>query len=399
MSDKTPLAVGLDLGSALTRCIILSMDQGTLKYLGHGEVASTGWSKSRLADQQALTACVQAAVRRAEYEAKVVVDSLVVGIGGSSIDGHNIRGLYEFGRPRPVTLEDMAYAVERSELVRLEEDRMILQLFPQDFTLDGRSGKRYPRGSTCSRLEANVHIVTASEQEHNSIITAVQHASYAVEETVFEPVATAYAAISRDDRNRGVAVVDVGMHSTEMVVYDGEAVLLARSLPISADHFTRDVAVGLTVQYNDAERLKVEYGCAILGLTSDNSYIEIPSPDGRTPREAPRRQLNEILEARAEELFIHVGSELVTIRMDQKLLEGIILAGGGALLNGMCDMAERVLNCPARNALPGGIQDLPDELANPAWTTAAGLAKYSARLKTNRDTKRKTPGLMGLLFR
>jgi cell division protein FtsA len=399
MPDKTPLAVGLDLGSALTRCIILSMDEGTLKYLGHGEVASTGWSKSRLADQQALTACVQAVVRRAEYEAKVVVDALVVGIGGSSIDGHNIRGLYEFGRPRPVTLEDMAYAVERSELVRLEEDRMILQLFPQDFTLDGRSGKRYPRGSTCSRLEANVHIVTASEQEHNSIVTAVQHASYAVEETVFEPVATAYAAISRDDRNRGVAVVDVGMHSTEMVVYDGEAVLAARSLPISADHFTRDVAVGLTVQYNDAERLKMEYGCAILGLTSDNSYIEIPSPDGRAPREAPRRQLNEILEARAEELFIHVGSELVTIRMDQKLLEGIILAGGGALLNGMCDMAERVLNCPARNALPGGIQDLPDELANPAWTTAAGLAKYSARLKTNRDTKRKTPGLMGLLFR
>jgi cell division protein FtsA len=137
----------------------------------------------------------------------------------------------------------------------------------------------------------------------------------------------------------------------------------------------------------------------MLGLTSDNSYIEVPSPDGRPPREAPRKHLNEILEARAEELFIHVGAELVTIRMDQKLLEGVILAGGGALLNGLCDMAERVLNCPARNALPEGIQDFPDELANPSWTTAAGLAKYSARLKTNRVPKRKTPGLMGLLFR
>ena len=106
------------------------------------------------------------------------------------------------------------------------------------------------------------------------------------------------------------------------------------------------------MQYDDAERLKIEYGCAILGLTSDNSYIEVPSQEGRQPREAPRKQLNEILEARAEELFIHVGSELVTIGMEQKLLEGVILAGGGALLNGMCDMAERVLNCPARNALP-----------------------------------------------
>jgi cell division protein FtsA len=400
MPDKAPpIAVGLDLGSSSTRCVILSIEGGRLRYLGHGEVASTGWHKGRVADQPALTASVQAAVRRAEFEAQVAVDAIVVGVGGGSIDGHNVRGLYEFGRPRAITLEDMAYAVQRSELVRLEEDRMILQLFPQDFTLDGRSGKRYPRGSTCSRLEANVHIVTVSEQEHDSIVTAVQQASYAVEETVFEPVATAYAAVSAEDRNRGVAVVDIGLHSSGVVVYDGEALLAARNVGVSADHFTRDVAVGLTVPYDDAERLKLEYGCAILGLTADNSYIEVPSPDGRASREAPRKQLNEILEARAEELFIHVGAELVTTGMEQKLLEGVVLAGGGAMLNGMCDMAERVLNCPARNALPSGIENFPPDLATPMWATCAGLAKYSARLKTSRGHRRKSPGLMGMLFR
>jgi cell division protein FtsA len=399
MLDKPPIAVGLDAGSAFTRCIILGMEEGRLRYLGHGEVPSSGWQKSRLADQQALTRSVQEAVHQAEAEARVIVDAMVVGIGGSSIDGHNSRGIYEFGRPRPISLEDMAYAVERSEQVRLEDDRAILHLFPQDFTLDGRSGKRYPRGSVCSRLEANVHLVTVSEQEHDSICAAVHQASYAVEETVYEPVAAAYSAISKDDRVRGVAVVDIGMHSTDLVVYDGEAVLLARSLPISADHLTRDVAVGLTVQYADAERLKLEYGCAMLGLTSDHSFIEVPSPDGRPAREAPRKQLNEILEARAEELFIYVGSELVTIGMDQKLLEGIILAGGGALLNGMCDMAERVLNCPARNALPGGMENFPEDLCTPAWATAAGLARYSARWKMKREGKRRAPGLVGLLFR
>jgi cell division protein FtsA len=399
MPDNPQIAVGLDLGSGSTRCLILSIAGGKLRHLGHSEVASSGWHKGRLADQQAVTACIQAAVRAAESHAGVSVDSLVVGVGGGSVEGCHSRGIYEFGRPRAVTLDDMAYAVERSEQVRLEEDRMLLHLFPQDFTLDGRSGKRYPRGSICSRLEANVHIVAFSEQEHQSILNAVQQASYAVEETMFEPVATAYASVNRDDRNRGVAVVDIGKHSTDLVVYDGEAVLLARSLAISADHFTRDVAVGLKVQYDDAERLKVEYGCAMLGLTSDNSYIEVPSAEGRLPREAPRKQLNEILEARAEELFIHVGSELVTIGMDQKLLEGVILAGGGAMLNGMCDMAERVLNCPARNALPQGIQDFPEDICNPAWATAAGLARYSARLKTNRESKRRAPGLIGMLFR
>ena len=399
MADKPQLAVGLDAGSAFTRCVILAMEEGQLRYLGHGEVPGSGWQKSRLADQQALTRTVREAVHQAEAEARVVVDAMVVGIGGVSVEGHNSRGVYEFGRPRTVALEDMAYAVERAEQVRLEDDRAILHLFPQDFTLDGRSGKRYPRGSVCSRLEANVHLVTVSEQEHDSICSAVQQAAYAVEETVFEPVAAGYASLSKDDRVRGVAVVDIGMQSTELVVYDGEAVLAARSLPISADHLTRDVAVGLTVQYADAERLKIEYGCAMLGLTSDHSYIEVPSPDGRPAREAPRKQLNEILEARAEELFIYVGSELVTIGMDQKLLEGIILSGGGAALNGMCDMAERVLNCPARNALPGGMENFPEDLCNPAWATAAGLAKYSARWKMKREAKRRAPGLVGMLFR
>jgi cell division protein FtsA len=399
MPEQPQIAVGLDAGSAFTRCVILGMEEGRLRFLGHGEVPSAGWHKSRLTDQQALTRAVQDAVRQAETEAHVVVDAMVVGVGGVTIDGHNSRGIYEFGRPRPISIEDMAYAVERSEQVRLEDDRAILHLFPQDFTLDGRSGKRYPRGSVCSRLEANVHLVTVSEQEHDSICAAVHQASYAVEETVFEPVAAAYAAISKDDRVRGVAVVDVGMHSTGLVVYDGEAVLLARSLPISADHLTRDVAVGLTVQYADAERLKLEYGCAMLGLTSDHSFIEVPSLEGRPAREAARKQLNEILEARAEELFIHVGSELVTIGMEQKLLEGIILSGGGALLNGMCDMAERVLNCPARIAVPGGLENFPEELCNPAWAAAAGLARYSARWKMKREGKRRAPGLVGLLFR
>jgi len=120
MIDKEQLAVGLDTGSCSTRCIILAKEDGRLRYLGHGEVPSTGWSKSKVADQNALAGCVQAAVRQAEDEAQVQVDALVVGIGGSTVDGHNSRGRYEFGRPHVVTLEDMAYAVERSELVRLE---------------------------------------------------------------------------------------------------------------------------------------------------------------------------------------------------------------------------------------------------------------------------------------
>lgn len=395
--NKQQFGVGVDAGALWTRCLILESNEGVLRYAGHGEVESSGWTKGRLADPAAMQACIRSAIELAEAMAKVSVDAVVLGVG-SGIEGSNARGLYEFGRPRRITQDEIAYAVERAVKIRMEEDRMLLQMLPQDFTLDGRSGYRHPVGSTCARLEANVYLLTVSQREHEMLLTAVHGAHVQVEETMFEAIAAAYSAILPDERSRGVALVDIGLNSTGLVVYDGEGVVLAKSLPVSADHFTRDVSFGLKVAYEDAERLKLEYGCAMLGLTADNSLIEVPSPEGRRSREAPRRKLNEILEARAEDVFHMVRGELAQVGMEQNLLEGVVLTGGGALLNGMCDMAERVLNCPARNGLVLGVDDWPEELENPAWTAAGGLAMYSAKLKLKRETK-KAPGLMGLVLK
>jgi cell division protein FtsA len=153
------------------------------------------------------------------------------------------------------------------------------------------------------------------------------------------------------------------------------------------------------VNYEDAESLKREYGCVLTGTVSDNSLVEIPSAEGRGMREAPRKQLNEILEARAEQLFECVYAEILRVGMEQSLLEGVVLTGGGSMLSGMCDLAERMLNCQARNGLVTGLEDWPKELDNPVWTTAAGLAMYSGRLKMKRDWKRAPAGLVGLVLR
>jgi len=227
------------------------------------------------------------------------------------------------------------------------------------------------------------------------VVAATHFAGLAVEETVFEPIAAAYACLYPEERSRGVALLDLGLHSSDLVVYDGDAMLLASSIPVWADHLTRDVASIFKVTYEDAECLKQQYGCALLGLTADSSLIEVPSPEGRPPREARRSELNEILEARAEELFLYIRAELQRVGMERNLLEGIVLTGGGAFLNGMCDMAERVLNCQAGNGLAKGFGDWPEELNSPTWTTAAGLALYSAKLKLHQPPKRKLPGLMG----
>lgn len=392
-------AVGLDVGSARTRCVISVLEDNHLRYLGHAEKTSTGWSKGRISDAAAVTDTIRRTVQEAERIAQTPVEAAVVGMAGSTIEGSNSRGLYEFGRPREIEGSDLNYAVELAAKVRLPEDRLVMQVAPQDFTVDGRAGFRNPKGVPCARLEANVHVITAAVAEHQTLLNTVHHAWLAVEETIFEPAAAAYAAVLPEDRARGVAVVDIGAHSTDLVVYDGDAMLRASSIPISADHFTRDVAFGLTVSYEDSEALKREYGCAILGLTADNSLIEVPSQEGRAPREAPRRLLNEILEARAEELFLYIRNELARVGMDQQLLEGVVLTGGGAMLNGMCDMAERVVNCPARNGLPVGFADWPDEINDAGWCVAAGLAMYSAKLKTRKEWKRSVPGLVGLVLR
>lgn len=398
MGNKTKLAAGLDLGSSATRVVICALEEDSLRFLGYGEAPVQGWNRARLVDQEALAQSIRFALHEAEMRAQASPESAVIGIGGC-VSGINSRGVYEFGRRRDVEPDDLRYAVELAARVRLEEDRQVLQICPQDFTLDGRAGYHNPKGILCARLEANVHVVTVSMQDHQGLISAVHHAHLAVEESIFEAIAAAYAAILPEDRARGAVLVDIGAQSTHLAVYDGDALLHATALPVGADHFTRDISWLLKVNYENAESLKREYGCAVTGTSSDSSLVEIPSAEGRGMREAPRKQLNEILEARAEEIFERVYEEILRVGMEQSLLEGAVLTGGGSMLAGMCDMAERVLNCQARNGLATGIDGWPKELDNPVWTTVAGLTMYSGRLKMRRDWKRAPAGLAGLALR
>ena len=183
------------------------------------------------------------------------------------------------------------------------------------------------------------------------------------------------------------------------MVYDGEKLILASSIPVTADHFTRDIAWMLKVTYEDAESLKQQYGCAMLGLTAESTLIEIPSPEGRPSREAHRSELIEVLDARADQLFGFVRAEIQRAGMDRSLLEGVVLTGGGAVLPGMWDMAEKKLDCTACLGFAKGVKDWPEELRSPVWATAAGLAMYSAKLKLHRPPQGRSRGLMGLVMR
>lgn len=395
MSGNSKLAVGLDLGSSSTRVVICALEDFTTRFLGYGEAPVQAWNKGRLGDVEGLAESIRTALREAEKRAQASPESALIGLGGC-VSSTTSRGVYEFGRRRrAIEPDDLKCAVEKASHVQLEEDREILQICPQDFTLDGRAGYRNPKGIMGARLEANVLVVTVSLHEHQAIVSAVHHSHLAVEESVFEGIAAGYAAVLPEDRARGVAIVDLGAHSTELAIYDGDSLLLATSIPIGGDHFTRDLARLFKVNYDYAEELKRQFGSAVMDTVPETALVELPSSDGRGVREASRRQLNEILEARAEQIFEHVYKEVLRVGMEEALLEGVVVTGGGALLPEICDVAERVMHCQARKGLPLGIEGWPSELDNPAWTTAGGLAMYSGRVKLKRDWKRASTSVAG----
>jgi cell division protein FtsA len=276
---------------------------------------------------------------------------------------------------------------------------MLLQLFPQDFVVDGHPGHRDPRRMMASKLEVNVHLITASVQEHAALVGAVNQAHLVVEETVFEALAACYAAVLPEERRAGIAAVDIGAESTELVVYYGDSLYLASTVRICGDHFTNDLAQGLILSFDEAETVKLEYGSALAEACLEKTLVELPTPGNRERRGAGRRKVGEILQARGEELFRHVRSELTRVGMEHALRGGVFLTGGGAKLPELCDVADRMLDCEARYGLTVGIEDWPKDLDDPKWCVAAGLAMYSAKLKAKERRKRETAGWLGKMWK
>lgn len=401
MNNHHIFAAGVDAGSSYTRCAIALLEDGRFRIVGFGEVPSEGWAKGRIADPQAASDCILAAVEKAEALAETAIETVVAGIGGPTVRGANSRGRWDLRRPREITSKDITQAMTRARHMPAQEDRMLLQALPQDFVVDEHPGFHDPRQMVGSVLEANAHLITVSAIEHSNLVGAINRAHLSVDETIFEAVAACYASVLPEERREGVAVLDIGRHSSELVCYFGESAQLASTLPICGDHFSRDLAHALRIPAEAGAIVKEQFGSAVAAGTSDNCMVELPIPENhnREGRDAPRRFVNGILESRAVELFEMVRTELARYGMRRAISNGLVITGGGALLGGICDVAERVLECPARIGLAQGVRDWPEELNDPRWTTVAGLAMYSARLRSKVDVDRASVGLLGRVLR
>ena len=375
------LIVVLDIGSAWTRVLAADLYEGAMRYCGHGVAESAGMRKGLISDLAPAAKAVRAASEEAERMACVNIDECVVGVGGPHIRGINTNGGIELGgRMREIDKEDVRSAVERARAVERPPDREILHLLPRQFILDDQPGIFDPVGMVGKKLEVDLHIATCSGSALQSTVTCANRAGLEVTEAVLEAIAAAEATLSADERELGVCLLDIGAHSSDLVVFFEGAVVYTASVPIGGQHFTNDLAIGLQMPVAHAETLKCQYGNAVVTAVPQMAEIEITNPNPQTLR---LRTVAEILEPRARELLYYVKESLRQGGVVDALGAGCVLTGGGAMLPGMLDVTESQLRVRARMGVPVRLSNMPAELVNPGFSTAIGMLLYAHRTREN----------------
>lgn len=394
--EHANLLTTVDLGSAKTCVLVSEISDGVLHYLAHGTSESRGSRKGAIVDLDKAIASVQKALNEAEAACGQALESAVVGVAGAHVRGVNSRGGISLGnRPREITREDVRDAVEKARGIALPADRQVLHILPQEFILDDEAGIRDPLGMIGSRLEVQVHLVTASSSAVQNVVTVVNRAGLEVDDLVYEPLAAADAVLKPDERELGVALVDLGAGSADVVTYCEGAVSHTGVIPVGGDHFTSDVSVGLRTPLNDAEKVKRLFGSAIADRIPEANEIEVPVVGDRGSRMMPQRLLAEILEPRALEVLEMLAEALDKARVLDLCGAGIVLTGGGARLGGMVEQCERILKRPARLGTPAPIAHMPAALAEPEYSSPVGMAFYAHRSRLARRAPDK--GIVGKL--
>jgi cell division protein FtsA len=374
----------LDAGSSKSCVLVAEVQDGVLRYRGHGIEVSRGMRKGLIAELGPAAEAINKAALTAEKTARGSIETAVVGIGGTHVRGVNSRGGISMGsRMREITREEVRAAVDRARSVALPPDREVLHLLPQEFILDDQAGIHDPIGMVGNKLE----------------VTCANRAGLEVQDTIYEGIAAAEAVLSADERELGVCVADIGSSTTELAVFFEGSIAHTAVLPIGGDHFTNDLAVGLHVSVEEAEELKRIYGHCVVTAVPQQNEIEVGGnlavgSLGRMPgggvlpaRLVRQRFLAEILEPRARELFIMLRDNLRQGGVLEALGAGCVLTGGGAMLAGLLDNAESLLRVPARVGYPVPLSRMPAELARPEFSVAIGMLLYAHRTQVRRASE------------
>jgi len=371
---KDQIIVGLDIGTTKTRAVVAELrEDGGADVIGVGTSLSRGLRKGVVINIEDTVASVRKAVEEAEVVSGIVINSVHVGIAGSHINSLSADGLVAI-KSREVTRADIVRAVNAARSAAIiKSDHRVLHVLPREFIVDEQDGIRDPLGMSGSHLKVNVHIITGAVTSVQNLVKSVERAGLDVIGIILQPLASSEAVLLEDERELGVAMIDMGGGTTDLAIFAEGSVMHTAIIPVGGDHFTNDIAVGLKTARSEAERLKVQFGCAVSSLVKDDEIIDVPSMGNRPLRTLSRKLLADIIEPRAEELFDLVAREIKRAGYEGVVTGGVVITGGTSLMEGMPDMAERILDLPARRGLPAGVGGIHEHVGNPMYSTSVGL--------------------------
>jgi cell division protein FtsA len=375
------IIVGLDVGTTKV-CVLVGEIQadGRLRIIGVGLVPSRGMSRGAVSDIADATEAIRAARHQAERTSGYEISRALVSVAGQHISSINSRGVTGLNANRGVvTQTDVDRALESARAVALPHNREILHIVPRTYMLDGQDGVRNPLGLHAFRLEVEAHIITAAMSSVRNLEKGVKDAGIMVDRFVLNPLASALVTLTDAERESGVAVVDIGGGTTDLAVFIEGTVWHTAIIAVAGNHITSDIAHVLHLPFDEAERIKIEYGHADAAAVDRDALVTVQPFGEDLPAQVLRYDLASVIEARADEIFMLVLQELKRSGYDGLLPAGVVITGGTAALPGIRETARRVMNLPARVAKPENLSGLVDKLDSPAFSTSVGLLYFAVQ--------------------
>ena len=380
---KNRIITGIDIGTTKIAVIIAEVNNNSINIMGFGESISKGLRRGIVIDIDKTSEAIEEALEKAEEQAEIEVESAWIGITGEHVKGINCSGTItisnnEFMNPagEKITKESINKVLEHAEAINLSPQRKILHTLSREFRVDDNANIKNPEGLSGHRLEANVHLVTIARNIENDLKTCLNRIGLGFNGFILEPLASASSVLNNDEKQLGVALIDIGGGTSDIIIYNNKSVLHTAAIPLGGMSITNDIAYGLTINLEQAEELKCKHGIAKEALSSDENNIIIKGTNERDNIEISQKKLSAIIEARMQEIFHLAKSEIRKVENEARLNFGVVLTGGGSRLNNIDDLAQEVFELEVKVGKPNSINGIDDIINNPRYATAIGLIKY-----------------------
>ncbi len=396
--ESKSIIVGLDIGTSKIVAIVAEIKpEGGFEIIGMGTHPSRGLRKGVVVNIETTVSAIQRALEEAELMANCKIVDVLTGIAGSHVKSFNSQGMVAI-KEKEVTQWDIDRVIETAKAVQIPNDQQILHILNQEFIIDGQEDIREPLGMSGMRLEVKVHIVTGAVSAAQNIIKCVRRCGLEVRDLVLQPLASATAVVSDDEKDLGVCLVDIGGGTTDLAVFTNGAIRHTAVIAIAGDQITSDIAMALRTPTKDADDIKIKHGCALSQLADPQEMIEVPGVGDRGPKQLSRKTLAEVIEPRIEELYNLVQSELRRSGYEELLSSGIVLTGGSSLMQGMVELGEEIFHMPVRVGQPAYRGALAELVRHPRYSTAIGLLMEGMQEYRLQEIERSQTGSIQLII-